>query len=507
MRVATRLALGSAVLLTVLFGALAYNLWLVNRLAVANQQLTSVTFRASRLTRELGEQLLTLKEWVDKLDATRGDPEYADKVLEARDAVAARLGELSNLPLATGEEQARSRLLELWQGFAFARIGKDVLIATLRRADRERTLAAFDAAIKELVGAARAANEAAQETITARVEDAARASQHAERVALTVMAIAVVISIAIVVLTLHSIHKPLQRLTEGTRAVAQGQFGYRLETSGPLELASLAEDFNSMVQRLGELEAWKRDFLSHVSHELRTPLVAMQETNQLLLEEAPGPLNERQRRLLDLNLQGAKRLSTMIANLLDLSRLDAGVMEYHIERRDLVPLVESAVAQLESWAAQRAVTLVMKKPAAPLPIDCDGDRITQVVVNLIDNGVKFSPEGVVVMVAIEVLDDAKTQVPARIRKAVIAAGRSRRFACVRVVDRGPGVSDREKEAIFERFYQSERSGKKSRGVGLGLAICRQIAESHRGALWVGDNPGGGSVFSLLLPLPTGEAEA
>jgi len=304
------------------------------------------------------------------------------------------------------------------------------------------------------------------------------------------------------VLSVRSIHRPLRRLAEGTRAVAQGQFGYRLQTDGPTEFAGMAEDFNSMVERLGQLDALKRDFLSHVSHELRTPLVAMQETNQLLLEEAPGPLNARQRRLLDLNLQGARRLSTMIANLLDLSRLEAGVMEYHIERRNLTLVVGGAVGQLESWAGQRGVRLVAALPDEPLSADCDGDRLTQTVVNLIDNAVKFSPEGSEVHVTLAVAESGMACVPGRLRRVVVAAGRDRRFALIRVSDNGPGVPEREKLAIFERFHQVAGTAKKSRGVGLGLAICAQIAEAHRGALWVADNPGGGSVFSLLLPLPT-----
>jgi two-component system sensor histidine kinase GlrK len=136
----------------------------------------------------------------------------------------------------------------------------------------------------------------------------------------------------------RSISKPLAHLTEGTHAIAEGKFFYRLDTSRSDEFSQLARDFNAMTRRLDELDRLKKDFVAHVSHELKSPLASMRETIEIMLDEIPGTLNEKQRRLLDLNRQSGARLTALIGNLLDLSRTEAGVMEYDLKSHDIVAL-------------------------------------------------------------------------------------------------------------------------------------------------------------------------
>ena len=151
----------------------------------------------------------------------------------------------------------------------------------------------------------------------------------------------------------QSISRPLKQLTQGTRTIAEGKFFYRLDTTRHDEFAQLAKDFNTMTLRLDELDQMKKDFVSHVSHELKAPLASMQETIRLLLEQIPGPLNDKQRRLLELNLASGRRLSTMIGNLLDLSRFEAGVVQYELKSNDLIALVRTAAADLEPHAGEK----------------------------------------------------------------------------------------------------------------------------------------------------------
>jgi signal transduction histidine kinase len=310
---------------------------------------------------------------------------------------------------------------------------------------------------------------------------------------------ALAISVLVSLLIVRSISKPLAHLTEGTRAIADGKFFYRLDTTRNDEFAQLAHDFNKMTLRLNELDELKKDFVSHVSHELKAPLASMRETIQLMLEEIPGPLTEKQKRLLELSLQSGTRLTSMISNLLDISKNEAGVMEYELRIQDLVPLVRNAITELEVQAQERQVRINPVLPEKPLYVECDNDRFVQVMLNLIGNAVKFSQRHSEIQVRVEKTQEMPEKTPERWRRLIKGSGRSDYFGLITVADSGPGIPDSDKERVFEKFHQVKQGRKiAGQGVGLGLSICRTIVQAHRGAIWVEDNPGGGSRFMVLL---------
>jgi signal transduction histidine kinase len=323
--VTSRVAAGSVVLLAVLLAVLAWHVWLVRRLHEVNRGLAAVTVETATTGLEALRQLDGLDEFLRKALVTR-DPAYASRAAEARDGFAGRVAELGLHDRPAVVAEAVARLASAWSDYPLATAPPAELERRLAEGSEADGLAAFAAPLGELrrrtEGVLDASRIASEQTL-ARSADAAAG---AERLALAASGLAMLASLLIVGLTVRSIRRPLRRLTEATRAVAGGSFAQRLDTSGGDEFAAVAEDFNAMVQRLDELDRLKRAFVSHVSHELRTPLVAMQETTQLLLDGAPGPLLPKQQRLLDLNLHAARRLQRMIANLLDLSRLDAGAM-------------------------------------------------------------------------------------------------------------------------------------------------------------------------------------
>jgi signal transduction histidine kinase len=328
----------------------------------------------------------------------------------------------------------------------------------------------------------------------------------AELVLMSATLLALAISILVSLLIVRSISKPLGHLTEGTRAIAEGKFFYRLDTTRNDEFSELARDFNTMTLRLNELDKLKKDFVSHVSHELKSPLASMQETIQLMLDQIPGPLTEKQRRLLELNRQSGRRLTSMIGNLLDLARTEAGVMEYELKSLELAPLVRNAIAELEVLAHERQIQIEAAFKEEPLLVICDGDRIVQVLVNLIGNAIKFSPKAGIVWVQMDAVQSIPEKMPDQWRRLIGDAGKDGYFGLVTVADSGPGIPDWDKEKIFEKFHQVKQ-GKKlpGQGAGLGLAISRTIVQAHGGAIWTDDNPGGGSRFFLLLrPGESGE---
>ena len=500
MKVATKVATGSGLLAALLIGVLAYLVVVVRQLVTSSRELTDVHFRASTVALDLLNQLDQVELNARKFFVTR-DAAYAERVGQACDAFAKGLAEIASLDGRVGGSLGTARLGSAWRSFALAGVAGPEMAGRLAGISDAEVLPVLGDPIERLRRESWGVLDLAREGIAARAAGAAAAGRATQRFSLAVAGLALLLAALIVVLTVRSINEPLRRLVAGTRAVADGTFATRLETGGADEFAELAEDFNAMVRRLSELDEMKRGFVSRVSHELKTPLVAMQETNRVLLEGLAGPLTDRQRRLLELNIGGGRRLSAMIANLLDLARLEAGAMRYDIRPHDLSELARAAAGELEAWAHERRVVLALDLPPAPLMVPCDADRTVQVLVNLLDNAVKFSPQGATVALAAREIPTLPEEMPSAARAAIAPPRRVSGYAEVTVADSGPGVPDSEKSLVFERFHQAHRGTTRAgSGVGLGLAICREVVRAHGGAAWVADNRPSGSVFAVLLPL-------
>jgi two-component system sensor histidine kinase GlrK len=340
---------------------------------------------------------------------------------------------------------------------------------------------------------------ASQQAMAGKLTESEQAAGDAERVTFVAAAVAVVLSLLLSALLARSIVHPLGLLAEGTREVSAGRFNHRLTPSGNDELAQVAHEFNTMTARLDELDRIKSEFVSKVSHDLKTPLSSMQETNAVLLDEVAGPLTAKQRQLLDINQDSAQRLSGMLAKLLDLSRIEAGLAG---EKKivDVRELLRRSVAHIvDANSADRVVPPADEPPSSSrLLVNADADALAQVFDNLLENALKFLPaNGKVVMHVVDLT--SRGSVPPE-RWAVLRRADAVGAVLVTVADDGPGIPDPEKERVFARFYQAEAGrAVRRRGVGLGLSISREIVTDHGGAIWVGDNEPRGSVFNVLLP--------
>jgi len=321
------------------------------------------------------------------------------------------------------------------------------------------------------------------QAVANRVEDARAMTDRARRISWFSGSIALIIGGAGCTLLLLTINKSLRQLTQGTRAISHGDFSHRISAKGRDEFTELARDFNAMSQRLGELDQMKKGFVSHVSHELKAPLASIRQTAHLMLEQIPGPLNEQQQRLLRLSYNSAERLAAMVGNLLDLSRLEAGSMEYAMKPLDLLALVKNVAEEFEVQTNEKHMSIRVEADVQRnFMVAADRDRMTQVIGNLFDNALKFAPRG--------------SEVSARLQDRVAGPDR---FVVLSVADTGPGVAEGHKEKIFQKFHQVKHGTKLTgQGVGLGLAICRSIVDAHQGKIWVQDNPAGGSIFCLEL---------
>lgn len=493
MKITTRIILGFGLLIVILAGMVLYQYLMISHMRDINETLGNVSFQSTLACIGAWNDLTSVDIYAKKSFV---DPEFFSEALrESGEDFDIRLKDLESYAKPGKEKTEVRRLSEQWA--SFARHLKE-LKPQIPQGGAEFPGVLQDdlSQLKTQITSMFYANLASMK-LTA--QESTRTAKAALRVSLSATFGALAISILISYLIFRSISKPLASLTEGTRAIAEGKFLYRLDTSRKDEFSQLARDFNTMTRRLNELDVLKKDFVSHVSHELKSPLASMQETIRLLLDQIPGPLTEKQKRLLDLNLQSGSRLTSMIGNLLDLSKMDSGMMEYELKRQDLLPLVRGAIAELEVQAQERQVQISASFPDESLPVECDSDRVIQVIVNLVGNAIKFSPKKSVVQVTIEAVQGVPEHTPNRWRRLIGSSDWGRNFGLVTVSDAGPGIPDSDKEAVFEKFHQIKQ-GKRiaGQGVGLGLAICRTIVEAHRGAIWVEDNPGGGSRFQLLL---------
>jgi signal transduction histidine kinase len=231
-----------------------------------------------------------------------------------------------------------------------------------------------------------------------------------------------------------------------------------------------------------QLDRLRTNFVSDVSHELRTPLTAIKGFVETLQNGAADDPVARDRFLQTIAAE-TERLTRLTNDLLLLTRADAGRLDLHLAPIDLLVAAERAVTQLEGRAREKQIAITIEPPDIPASVLADADRIHQVLVNLLDNGIKFTPPGGRVAVSI-----GRGDPPGR--------------PCITVADTGPGIPGDELPHLFERFYRGDRSRARAGGdgSGLGLAIAKAIVEAHDGHIWVESELGKGSKFRFTLPL-------
>ena len=307
---------------------------------------------------------------------------------------------------------------------------------------------------------------------------------------LIVIAIAgLILSVVVASLLARRFTTPLRRLTEAARDLTEGDFARRVaidpRNPGSTEIIELSRQFNQMAARLDESVAIirrdrdrSRDFLADVSHELRTPIAAMRMFNELLREGADDDPATRIE-FLESSRQQLERLDWLAQNLLELSKLDSGLVLLDLRPDDLRTAVESAVEQAEPTARRRGIALTLHTASRPLRIRHDPQRIGQVVSNLIGNALKFTASGGRVDVDVRAVDGG---------------------AQIEVRDNGVGIDTAELPRIFERFYRGSLANEaRGSGSGLGLAIVKSIVDMHGGRVVVDSRLGSGSAFVVTLP--------
>ena len=297
------------------------------------------------------------------------------------------------------------------------------------------------------------------------------------RVELAWLAVAVALALVTLQVMAHGATTPLREMTVAARAMARGDYTRRVRTRSRDEVGELATAFNQMAADLAAADQQRRELIANVSHELRTPITALQG----LLENVVDGVAEAEPGTMATALAQTQRLGRLVAELLDLSRLDAGVVPLESAPIEVAPFLEAVVreARVNAAGAGRAVSFAIA-PTPPIVLPGDRERLHQVFANLLDNAARHSPPGGTVWVRVE---------------------RRGEQALLVVADEGDGIPPADRERVFERFTRGERAA--DGGTGLGLAIARWVVQLHRGTIAVAETPratGPGCHIHVLLPL-------
>ena len=301
-----------------------------------------------------------------------------------------------------------------------------------------------------------------------------------------VSAASVALALALGLVLSWSLIDPIQRTETRLSQIAAGDFSGRLDVQNRDELGSLATNVNRMNDELrrlyGELETaskHKSEFLANMSHELRTPLNAIIGFSQVLRQQLFGEVNEKQAEYLDDILSSGNHLLSLINDVLDLSKVEAGQVELEIDDFSLREALERGLVMVRERASKNSLRLSLELAPDVDIVRGDERRLQQVVFNLLSNAVKFTPAGGSVAVATARLDGEVK---------------------VSVTDTGPGIAPDDRERIFEEFQQTDVGVGQREGTGLGLALSKSLVELHGGRIWVESEAGRGSRFVFTMPL-------
>src|SRR5436309_7167107 len=470
MRLASKIFLTSSLVILVLAGVGALSLGAVGRLVSVNREITTQTVPALRVTGGLRDQMMSLARLDARYTVLR-DARYAAAWNEGAVRVQADFARLRTLVRTSRERTLLGEAVAAFEAYHAE------VVADHDRTPRGRTLA--EPRSRVLGERVEEALERLWEATYARVvgaqAEAARLEARTWTGVLLALGAAVVLALVGTAVLAYRITRSLRQLSAATTAVAAGSYREPIPDAARDEIGALARSFNAMAAQLRRIDETKEEFYATLSHELRSPLTSVREAAHLLRDGVPGSLNAKQARLVTVIGNSTDRLLRLVNQMLELSRLRAGVLPLARGRVDVARVVGRAVEELRPQAEEGGVALTRERVGDQFEVRGGEDRLAQGVVNLVANAVRFTPRG------------------GRVRVRLIDAGPEIE---IQVEDTGVGIPATALPRIFDSWRQAHID---RGGTGLGLAVVRGVVLAHGGRVTAESQEGKGSRFTVLLP--------
>ncbi|HVN95567.1 MAG TPA: ATP-binding protein [Syntrophorhabdaceae bacterium] len=476
----SRLILSYFIIILVMGGVNAYTVVKLHQLNDEAIKIFNVDERMIDLKQKLADSILTQLGYEKKYAITK-DPVFQSQFKSAEKDFDTYLGQAMPMADTPEKKDALSRVKSLHEQYE-ALIREEIeptgtshfsSFGMGYEKERERV-------VEQILEALKALESHSAADIYARMKLLQDAAGSALKLAVLMFAVAVALILGISFVSTRSITNPIRMLMEKTKEVSRGVFEGNLSISSPPEISQLAQAVNVMCDKLQKVDKMKSEFFAAVSHELRTPLTSIKQGMSLLGEGVGGPIPDKQERLFAIISEETNRLIDIVNRLLELSKMEAGMMSYDFRHETLPPLVQKVVVEMSPLVEAKKIKLQLTIEQEIPPLKLDRERMLQALRNLVGNAVKFTPEG---------------------GKIGISANHTDGSVMLSVQDTGPGIPKENLDAVFEKFRQLPiKNSEWVKGTGLGLAFVKYIITAHGGRVWAESEPGQGSTFIFVLPV-------
>ena len=446
------------------------------------------------LEKELMASVLDEESYQKKFQVLK-DPDFERLYLKARDHSEKLIVKLSELLRGETEKRLLARISDFHLKYSKLVSGE----SESKENEKEKHLdSKVEVLVRDITKNLELLIEESELNIRKKIDQIGELTIRFHKLSLVLLIVVLTIGLILSIYIYLQLQPPIRKLIKSTRAVAEGDFTYRVEIGKENELGELALSFNNMCNRLQELDKLKADFLANMSHAFKTPLTTVQEAARLLLDGAAGEISEQQRRLVEIIESDNRNLVTMINEVLQVSRIETQMSEINCRSFDFSVLVKDSLNRFNLLAEKRNIR-IMKDFDEQIPAFVgDYDKLSQVVDNLLENAIKYTEEAGRIIVTLRTVRLGSNNFPVP-RRFTLKKGVN--YLGFEVFNTGKPIEKSELIYIFEKFYQGKQKPriKGSRGSGLGLYIVKYFVERHNGVIWAEGLKRKGTAFRVLLP--------
>jgi two-component system sensor histidine kinase GlrK len=474
----SRLLIGYLIIFALVAGINAYAIVEIGRINKLTQSILTVNNQTIDLAEKLSDILFSQVRYERKFIISK-DEAFFNEFLKLQRDFDQHLAEMMSIADSSQTRGVLANIDKSYKKYRSSFQEETNYLKTDGRYSRQR----FDSEKKKMTSSIIEALEGLEtktkQNTTDKIKRLHGIGTHLRRMVIVMTGAFLMLGIVISLLINRSITQPVSALEKKTKEIGGGKFKGDLNILSPPELAGLADAFNLMCHKLNELDKMKSDFFSSVAHELRTPLATMKMGSGLMQAGVEGPLTKGQKNLLAVLEKEINRLTGLVNSILDLSKMEAGMMSFNLEPKSIGPLIAQATQEIRLLVEAKKINLeVTVTKELPL-IKIDSEKILQALRNIIGNAVKFTPET---------------------GRVTISARPADHGVEVSVADTGPGIPSESLASVFEKFQQvpAARSSP-MKGTGLGLAISKEIISRHGGTIWAESQLGHGSKIIFVLP--------